>query len=69
MALVLSRRRGEVICIGPDITVTVIGVDHRGEVRLAVNAPKSVTVHRLEVADRIRAEQLFNSTRSNGNGQ
>ncbi len=54
--LVLSRQRDEVIMIGDDIEVTV--VDIRGDkVRLGVNAPKEVSVHRKEVYDLIRKEQ------------
>lgn len=54
--LVLSRQRDETIMIGDDIEVTVI--DIRGDkVRLGVNAPKEVTVHRKEVYDAIRREE------------
>lgn len=53
--LVLSRERDEVIMIGDDIEVTV--VDIRGDkVRLGINAPRQVTVHRKEVYDDIRRE-------------
>jgi carbon storage regulator len=53
--LVLSRQRDETIMIGDDIEVTV--VDIRGDkVRLGINAPKEVTVHRKEVYDAIRRE-------------
>lgn len=53
--LVLSRQRDETIMIGDDIEVTV--VDIRGDkVRLGINAPKSVSVHRKEVYDAIRNE-------------
>lgn len=55
MALVLSRMRDETIKIGDDIEVTV--ADIRGDrVRLAVTAPKEVSVHRKEVFDAIRRE-------------
>lgn len=54
--LVLSRQRDETIIMGDDIEVTV--VDIRGDkVRLGVNAPASVSVHRKEVYDAIRREQ------------
>lgn len=50
--LVLSRRNGESIKIGKDVVVTVLGV--RGEkIRLGVDAPKNVDVHRNEVAQMI----------------
>ena len=53
--LVLSRQRDETIVIGDDIEVTI--VDIRGDkVRLGINAPKSVSVHRKEVYDAIRRE-------------
>jgi carbon storage regulator len=53
--LVLSRQRDETIMIGDDIEVTV--VDIRGDkVRLGINAPKSIAVHRKEVYDAIRRE-------------
>lgn len=53
--LVLSRQRDETIMIGDDIEVTV--VDIRGDkVRLGINAPKDISVHRKEVYDAIRRE-------------
>jgi carbon storage regulator len=55
--LVLSRVRGESILIGDDIEVTVIDV--RGDkVRLGITAPKALAVHRKEVYDAIRRENL-----------
>jgi carbon storage regulator CsrA len=53
--LILTRRVGEVIRIGADVTVTVLGVNGR-QVRVGVQAPPSVTVHREEVFNRIVAE-------------
>lgn len=50
--LVLSRKIGEVITIGNSIEVTVLSYD-RGVVRLGINAPKSVPVHRKEVHEKI----------------
>jgi len=53
--LVLSRQRDETIMIGDDIEITV--VDIRGDkVRLGINAPREVQVHRKEVYDAIRRE-------------
>src|SRR3954466_8637163 len=53
--LVLSRQRDETIMIGDDIEVTV--VDIRGDkVRLGINAPREISVHRKEVYDAIRRE-------------
>ncbi len=50
--LVLSRKTGEVVTIGNDIKITVVNID-RGIVRLGIEAPKSVVVHRKEVYDKI----------------
>ena len=51
MALVLTRRVGEVLCIGDDITVTVVGVTGH-QVQLAIKAPRSVSVDREEIRHR-----------------
>ena len=54
--LVLSRQRDEVVMIGDNIEVTI--VDIRGDkVRLGINAPKDVSVHRKEVYDAIRRQE------------
>jgi carbon storage regulator len=54
--LILTRRLNETLMIGSEITVTVLGVKGN-QVRLGVNAPKSVAVHREEVFDRIENER------------
>ena len=54
--LILTRRVGETVMIGDDVTVTVLGVKGN-QVRLGVNAPKSIAVHREEIYERIRREQ------------
>lgn len=54
--LILTRRLNETVMIGDDTTVTVLGVKG-GQVRLGINAPKDVAVHREEVFERIKAEQ------------
>jgi carbon storage regulator len=53
--LILTRRMGESLMIGRDIVVTVLGVKG-SQVRIGVNAPKNVAVHREEIYDRIRAQ-------------
>ena len=54
--LILTRRVGETVMIGDDVTVTVLGVKGN-QVRLGVNAPRDVAVHRQEIYDRIRDEE------------
>lgn len=54
--LILTRRLNETICIGDGITVTVLGIKS-GHVRLGVNAPREVFVHREEIYQRIKAEE------------
>ncbi|MEA2649017.1 MAG: carbon storage regulator [Candidatus Binataceae bacterium] len=54
--LILSRRIGEIIRIGPDIVVTILGVNG-SQVRLGIEAPKDVAVHREEVFERIKHEK------------
>jgi carbon storage regulator len=54
--LILTRRVGETVMIGNDITVTVLGVKGN-QVRVGVNAPKEVAVHREEIYERIKREE------------
>jgi carbon storage regulator len=61
--LILTRRVGETVKIGGDVDVTVLGVKGN-QVRIGINAPKNVAVHREEVFERIKREQ----NAANGNG-
>jgi carbon storage regulator len=54
--LILTRRVGETLMIGDEVTVTVLGVKGN-QVRIGVNAPRDVPVHREEIYERIKREQ------------
>lgn len=54
--LILTRRVGETLMIGDEVSITVLGVKGN-QVRIGVNAPKDVAVHREEIYDRIQKEQ------------
>jgi carbon storage regulator len=54
--LILTRRIGETVMIGNDVTVSVVGLS-RSQVRLGISAPKNVEVHREEVYERVQAER------------
>jgi len=54
--LILTRRVGETVMIGDEVTITVLGVKGN-QVRVGINAPRSVAVHREEIYERIKREQ------------
>ncbi len=54
--LILTRRVGETLMVGDEVTVTVLGVKGN-QVRIGVNAPKTVAVHREEIYQRIQKER------------
>lgn len=54
--LILTRRAGETVMVGSDITITVLGVKGN-QVRIGINAPKDVAVHREEIYERIQSEK------------
>ncbi len=63
--LILTRRVGETLMIGDDVTVTVLGVKGN-QVRIGINAPKDVAVHREEIYERIRQEKQGGSPEGEG---
>jgi carbon storage regulator len=66
--LILTRRVGETVVIGDDVQVTVLGVKGN-QVRLGVTAPRDVSVHRLEIYERIRKERAGDEAPPTGSGE
>ena len=58
--LILTRRAGETVMIGSEVTITVLGVKGN-QVRIGINAPKEVAVHREEIFERIQSERAADS--------
>jgi carbon storage regulator len=65
--LILTRRPTETLVIGNDVTVTVLEIKGN-QVRIGVNAPRSVAVHREEIFQKIRAERVDEATSNDGGG-
>ncbi len=65
--LILTRRVGESLIVGDDVTLTVLGVKGN-QVRIGVNAPKTVSVHREEIYQRIQREKNGESDPNTANG-
>ena len=56
--LILTRHLGETIVVGDDVHITILGIKG-GQIRLGINAPKDLSVHRLEVYQRIQDEKTL----------
>lgn len=59
--LILTRRIGESLILGDDVVINVLGVKGN-QIRIGIDAPKNVAVHREEIYDRIQAEKEQSNT-------
>ena len=66
--LILTRRVGETVTIGDNVRVTVLGVKGN-QVRLGIDAPKDIAVHREEIFERIRQETQLVERSNHGEGK
>jgi carbon storage regulator len=66
--LILTRRAGETVMIGSDVTITVLGVKGN-QVRIGINAPRDVAVHREEIFERIQSEKVTESPEEAGTAE
>lgn len=57
--LILTRRVGETLIVGDDISVTILGIKGN-QIRIGINAPKDISVHREEIYQRIQAQKNHN---------
>jgi carbon storage regulator len=63
--LILTRRVGEAVMIGEEVSITVLGIKGN-QVRLGIDAPKTIAVHREEIYRRIKGERAGGSPRTDG---
>ena len=63
--LILTRRPGESVMIGDDITITVLAIKGN-QLRLGFTAPRNIAVHREEIYQRVQAEKITNISRARG---
>ena len=66
--LILTRKVGDSLVIGDDVSIVVLGVKGN-QVRIGVNAPKEISVHREEIYNRIQREKLNELEAKHGDGQ